>query len=133
MCPYFVLSRSGFTTILRWITILQKHFSFWVRACLKHACKVFMNIRGNCICINSPKVVFYCNYPFSICYGCHKVCHAPFCCFMASLCSETKILSLSRFSPHHSSWSSGLIKRTHFVFKTCSIQIKSYTSSPKVF
>ena len=45
-CPYFVPSRSGFTTILWWIPILQKQFSFWLRACLKHACKVFMSKKG---------------------------------------------------------------------------------------
>ena len=37
--------------------------------------------------------------------------------FVASLCSETKIKSLTRFYPRHSSWSPALIKSIHLVVK----------------
>ena len=77
-------------------------------------------------------VLFCCNYTFSICNCCHKVSNSPSCAFMTSFSSETEIKSLSRLSPGHSSWSSGLVKRIHLMSKTCSIQIESYTLLPKV-
>ena len=106
---------------------------FFFRPFLKDAFKVFMNKRRKCICFNSPKVLLCCNHPFSIYYSYHKMYQTPSYSLMASLCSEIKVLFLPRFSPHHNSWSSGLIKRIHFVCITCTIQIKSYTSRPKAF
>ena len=80
----------------------------------------------------STMVLFCCNYTLSICNCCHKMRDSPSCAFMTPFSSETEIKSLSRLSPGHSSWSSGLVKRIHLMSKTCSIQIESYTLLPKV-
>ena len=77
-------------------------------------------------------VLFCCKYTLSICNCCRKVSNSPSFAFMTSFSSETEIKSLSRISPGHSSWSSGLLKMIHLMSKTCSIQIESYTLIQKV-
>ena len=72
-------------------------------------------------------VLFRCSYTLSICNCCHKVSNILSCDFVTSFSSENEVKSLSKFSPGHSSWSSGLVKRVHFESKTCSIQTESYT------
>ena len=72
-------------------------------------------------------VLFRCSYTLSISNCCHKVSNILSCDFVTSFSSENEVKSLSKFSPGHSSWSSGLVKRVHFESKTCSIQTESYT------
>ena len=93
---------------------------------------MFINKWGKRFSIYSTMVLFCCNYTLSICNCCHKVSNSPSCTFMPSISSETEIKSLSMLSPGHSSWSSGLVKRSHLMSKTCSIQIESYTILPKL-
>ena len=77
-------------------------------------------------------LLFSCNYTLSIYNCCHKVSNVPSSAFVTSFSSETEIKSLSRLSPGHNSWRSGLVKRINLMRKTCSIQIECYTLLPKV-
>ena len=100
---------------------------------------LFLNILAKCSKANEENfsafiLPWYCSaaITLSMYNCCHKVSNILSCAFMTSFCSQTEIKPLSRFSPGHSSWSSGLVQRVHFMSKTCSIEIEYYTLPPKV-
>ena len=94
---------------------------------------MFTNKWGKIFIIYSTMLLFCYNYTLYICSFCDKVNNSLSCTFLTSFSSENEIRSLSRLSPGHSLWSSGLIKRRSILMnKTCSIQIEFYTLLSKV-